>query len=57
MFLDNIELRIENKYYSSAKTVWQLWSKICEKMSKLFLKMTLKKSSKNNKKNLKAKKN
>ena len=51
MFLDNIELRIENKKSSLGKTVLQLWSQIFAKMAKLVHKMTLKKKFKKERKN------
>ena len=50
MFLDNIELRIENKNWSLGKTVLQFWSQICEQMAKLVHKMTLKKKRSKTKK-------
>ena len=50
MFLDNIELRIENTNSSVGKTVLQLWSQICEQMAKLVSKMTLKKEKKKKRK-------
>ena len=51
-FLDNIDLRIENKNSSLGKTVLQLWSQICEQLTILVHPMTLKKCKKL--KNLKA---
>ena len=54
MFLDNIELRKENKNLSLGKTVLQLQSQIGEKIVELVHKMTLKKKFKKERKNQKA---
>ena len=49
MFLDHIQLRIENNNSYLGKTVLQLLSQIGQKIVKLVQKMTLKKCSKNRK--------
>ena len=47
MFLDNIELRIENKNLSLGKSVLHFWSQICGKMAEWVHKMVKKKGFKN----------
>ena len=42
MFLDILELRIENKKKYLEKAVLVMWSQTCRKMAKIVLKVTLK---------------